>query len=49
MTPDTKKSGFVRKGVALALSTPGGKSLSVEMVNAVLEESRNKRLNHLPS
>ena len=43
LTPNKETHGFIRKGKALVFSSIGGKTLSQETVNRILEESRNER------
>ena len=43
LTPSKQTAGFVRKGKALVFSTRGGEWLSLETVNAALEEGREER------
>ena len=47
LTPITESAGFVRKGKALVFSTPVGKSVSNDEVNAILAASRDEI--HLPA
>jgi len=42
LTPGKQTSGFVRKGKALVFSTRGAEVLSLETVNAALEEGREE-------
>jgi AbrB family looped-hinge helix DNA binding protein len=43
LTPSKQTSGFVRKGKALVFSTQGPELLSLETVNAALEEGREEQ------
>jgi AbrB family looped-hinge helix DNA binding protein len=42
LTPSRQTAGFVRRGKALVFSTPGNELLSLETVNAALEEGRHE-------
>jgi AbrB family looped-hinge helix DNA binding protein len=42
LTPSQRTAGFVRRGKALVFTTRGHESLSLETVNAVLEEGREE-------
>jgi AbrB family looped-hinge helix DNA binding protein len=42
LTPSAQTAGFVRKGKALVFSTPGSDLISLETVNAALEEGREE-------
>jgi AbrB family looped-hinge helix DNA binding protein len=42
LTPERETAGFIRKGKALVLSTPGSATLSAEKVNELLELCRGE-------
>jgi len=42
LTPSKQSAGFVRRGKALVFTTPGNELLSLETVNAALEEGREE-------
>jgi AbrB family looped-hinge helix DNA binding protein len=44
LTPERETAGFVRKGKALVLSTPGSATLSTEAVNELLEACREEAM-----
>ena len=44
LTPEKEAAGFIRKGKALVLSTPGGETLSTEQVNEILEACREEAM-----
>ena len=43
LTPSKQTAGFVRRGKALVFATRGSELLSLETVNAALEEGREER------
>lgn len=43
LTPSRETTGFIRRGKALIFATAGGKSLSNETVNRLVDENRNER------
>jgi AbrB family looped-hinge helix DNA binding protein len=42
LTPEKESAGFIRKGKALVLSTPGSAVLSTDAVNELLESCREE-------